>query len=56
MSLFVTVTLISFALYTFSGYIKIALIAMRMPGPFAYPIIGNTYLATERNGESWSKI
>ncbi|KAG5676320.1 hypothetical protein PVAND_006166 [Polypedilum vanderplanki] len=49
MSVFLTVTLVSFILYTLSDYIKIALLVMRIPGPPAYPFFGNCFMATQRN-------
>lgn len=35
--------------YAFSDYFKIALLAMRLPGPFAVPLIGNCLVIKEKD-------
>ncbi|KAL7039644.1 hypothetical protein ACKWTF_000057 [Chironomus riparius] len=47
MSLFLTVTLISMIIFAMSDYLKSVVLAFRVPGPKAYPIIGNTNFAIE---------
>ena len=50
MSLFLTVTLVSMILFAMSDYLKSVFLAFRMPGPKAYPIVGNTNFAIEGDG------
>jgi len=56
MSLFLTVTLVSMILFAMSDYLKSVFLAFRMPGPKAYPIVGNTNFAIEGDGKFRSNI
>ena len=51
LTLYLTLMVLCFLLYSLSGYIKIVLVALRTPGPLAYPLIGNCMLANEKNCE-----
>jgi hypothetical protein len=51
-TMFMTLTLVlCIVLYALSGYLRTAILAMKIPGPRAYPIIGNCLFAAEPDSE-----
>lgn len=49
LTLFVTLTLACIIVYALSGYIRIALVAFKVPGPKTYPLIGNCLVVKEKD-------
>jgi hypothetical protein len=55
MSILIAIALIIILSYSLRNYLRVAFTALRVPGPFAYPIIGNCNFAKQSKSKIFKK-